>query len=67
MTIEPSPQSCLIRAYTALQALDMASAEQHITAGFQHVLHKWCARAGARRTRALAAGAWAGSGPRRCV
>lgn len=41
MTIEPSPQSCLIRANAALQALDMNSAEQHINAGFQHVLHKW--------------------------
>ncbi|KIY95658.1 transformation/transcription domain-associated protein [Monoraphidium neglectum] len=41
MTIEPSPQSCLIRTYAALQALDMNSAEQHINAGFQHVLHKW--------------------------
>jgi hypothetical protein len=41
MTIEPSPQSCLIRAYAALQALDMNSAEQHVNAGFQHVLHKW--------------------------
>lgn len=39
--IEPSPQSCLIRAYAALQALDMPSAEQHVAAGFQHVLHQW--------------------------
>ena len=41
MAIEPSPQSCLIRAYAALQALDMASAEQQVAAGFQHVLHGW--------------------------
>lgn len=51
MTIEPSPQSCLIRAYTALQALDMQGAEQHINAGFQHVLHKWCARRPRRLAR----------------
>jgi hypothetical protein len=40
MAIEPSPQACLVRAYAALQALDMGGAEQHVAAGFQHVLHR---------------------------
>ena len=39
--VEPSVAACLARARAALEALDVAAAEQHVAAGFQHALHGW--------------------------